>query len=424
MAALEASAIELAFELDPEAVDRVSIGEMPLPQPNHVVKLVDPTAITIAGVGRIGVRSRSEQQAQLRSDRAAAEREIERLSGELGDSSDPATLDAQWQATTAELQVLAERVRRARTELETARELWYRHNAEHEQAQGRAKEVQDRLVALEGDMAEAEREASPSDLAARLDNAKAEFERADAARTELGPQKPSESLEHLALEIEQRRQAINTRNRRRGELEVGIERRRARIQVLAGEGIDERLGEAERRHAELERERAKYQRDAEVLTLLRDTLVDAERSAKERYLRPLTARIQPYLQALLPGAEVTIDQSFGIAAVRRSTAGAEAFDQLSDGTQEQIAVLTRLAFAEMLHDRGLPAVVVLDDALVFADDRRLESMFQILQRAAQKLQIIVLTCREQLFEGLPAARLGLEITDPEQPAVRRAAGTS
>jgi uncharacterized protein YhaN len=53
-------------------------------------------------------------------------------------------------------------------------------------------------------------------------------------------------------------------------------------------------------------------------------------------------------------------------------------------------------------------VVILDDALVFSDDRRIAQMFGILERAAQKLQIIVLTCREQLFKGLAATRLRLE----------------
>jgi uncharacterized protein YhaN len=53
-------------------------------------------------------------------------------------------------------------------------------------------------------------------------------------------------------------------------------------------------------------------------------------------------------------------------------------------------------------------VVVLDDALAFSDDQRIERMFQILARAAQKFQILVLTCRERVFQDLPAQRLWLE----------------
>jgi len=70
------------------------------------------------------------------------------------------------------------------------------------------------------------------------------------------------------------------------------------------------------------------------------------------------------------------------------------------GTQEQIAVLTRLGFAELLLDQGRPATVILDDALVFPDDNRIEQMFDIMTRAARRMQIIILTCRKRLFTRL------------------------
>ena len=74
----------------------------------------------------------------------------------------------------------------------------------------------------------------------------------------------------------------------------------------------------------------------------------------------------------------------------------------------------RLALAELLCDRGLPAVVVLDDALVFSDDERMQRMFRVLERAAARLQILVLTCRERLFEDLAGTRLRLESPSPNE----------
>ena len=174
---------------------------------------------------------------------------------------------------------------------------------------------------------------------------------------------------------------------------------------LASRGA--RLILSARRRDELERECAKYRREVEALELLLRVLEDAERDAKGRYVAPLAGRIRPYLEALFPGAEFEVDEAFGITAVARG-GGAEAFDRLSDGTREQIAILARLAFAELLVDQGRPAVVVLDDALVFSDDQRIEQMFEILAHAATKLQIIVLTCRERVFQGLAARRLRLE----------------
>ena len=145
----------------------------------------------------------------------------------------------------------------------------------------------------------------------------------------------------------------------------------------------------------------------EALELLLRLLRDAEREAKERYVGPLVRRIRPYLEALFPGADLQVDEAFRIAAIARQSRP-ELFERLSDGTREQIAILTRLAFAELLADQGRPAVVVLDDALVFSDDQRIEQMFQILTRAADRFQILVLTCRERVFRGLPAQRLRLD----------------
>src|SRR3546814_1575771 len=76
----------------------------------------------------------------------------------------------------------------------------------------------------------------------------------------------------------------------------------------------------------------------------------------------------------------------------------EATDDLSKGTQEQLAVLTRIAFADLLIEKGKPASLMLDDALVFADDDRFEVMLDILTEAAQRMQIIILSCRTSRSE--------------------------
>ena len=111
-----------------------------------------------------------------------------------------------------------------------------------------------------------------------------------------------------------------------------------------------------------EEERRRAAREVQVLSLLLSTLRAAEQDAKERYLSPVLNRIRPYLQLLFPGAEITIDENLHIVGVRREAGYEEAFHHLSIGTQEQIAVLIRLAFAEMLVEQGQPATVILDDA--------------------------------------------------------------
>ena len=125
-------------------------------------------------------------------------------------------------------------------------------------------------------------------------------------------------------------------------------------------------------------------------------------------MSPVLKRVRPYLQLLFPGADIRIDENLSIASVVREAGYEEAFNHLSMGTQEQIAVLVRLAFAEMLVEQGHPATIVLDDALVFSDDLRMNRIFDILNMASQNVQVIVFTCREQLFEGLGGRQLSLK----------------
>ena len=108
-----------------------------------------------------------------------------------------------------------------------------------------------------------------------------------------------------------------------------------------------------------------------------------------------------------PGARALLDERFAVTGLTRDGRD-ESFDILSAGTQEQIAVLVRLAFADLLREQGRPAPVILDDALVFSDDERIERMFDILSAAAERMQIVVLTCRTGLFGRLGGHKLTLE----------------
>ncbi|NIY98759.1 hypothetical protein HC022_21785 [Salipiger sp. HF18] len=55
--------------------------------------------------------------------------------------------------------------------------------------------------------------------------------------------------------------------------------------------------------------------------------------------------------------------------------------------------------------------MILDDALVFTDDDRIERMFDALTRQAGDLQILVLTCRQRAFRELGGTALQLSAPD-------------
>jgi uncharacterized protein YhaN len=108
-------------------------------------------------------------------------------------------------------------------------------------------------------------------------------------------------------------------------------------------------------------------------------------------INQITEAIRPYFKILFPDSEPLIDENFWLQNILRNGVQ-EPFENLSMGTREQLAILIRLAYADLLAERGAPALIVLDDALVNTDDNRREKMKQILYRASQKYQIILLTC--------------------------------
>jgi hypothetical protein len=174
------------------------------------------------------------------------------------------------------------------------------------------------------------------------------------------------------------------------------------LRALGRDGIGERLAEVEGQLALKRRQAAVRNLEAIAARLLRNTLAEAQREAKDRWLAPVRRRVEPYLKLIQPGGEVVLNhdtleiEGFAREGVR------EPFQALSVGAREQVAVITRLALADTLRASGRPAAVILDDALVNTDEGRLERMHLVLHKAAQTLQILVLTCRERDFARLGA----------------------
>jgi DNA repair exonuclease SbcCD ATPase subunit len=442
-AALQAAAAEVAFEIEPAALARVRVDGRPLDQPSRSLRIVDPLAVMIEGIGRIMIRpvvpDRRRLQASVREAEGQIGRELEVLglrppsrrarqlelgltaAGVLAEK--PVRLETaaanppSWPEAPAVESALGEterqiegvvaELRPARRELDRVVEDRHRESLARAQTVAHLAQAERRLEQLRVELAATERATEAADLAASIADLQGRVGVAEQRLRQLQEQTPPEALDELERQMAGLRATVEQRDGALRERELALERLRERIQVVSGGGLDERLAGARRRLDALAREGAKYRREVEALELLLRLLRDAERDAKERYVGPVVRRLRPYLQALFPGAELEVDDAFRIAAIARSGAP-EPFERLSDGTREQIAILARLAFAELLADQGRPAVVVLDDALVFSDDQRIQQMFEILARAGEKLQILVLTCRERVFRGLPAHRLRLE----------------
>jgi hypothetical protein len=213
-----------------------------------------------------------------------------------------------------------------------------------------------------------------------------------------------ESVEAIDARIKRLEAAAANHQRTIATLTNAVTRLTALIQAQEGLGVEELLLTKQAERDWLRETITGYEQEAAVLQLLLETLENAEREAKNRYLAPVVQRVQPYLKMILPDSDIIFDEALGVAGLKRQ-GQTEDYGVLSGGTQEQLAVLARIAFAELLLGQNRPAAVILDDALAFSDDDRIESMFDVLMRAGEKVQIIVLTCRKKLFARLGAAPL-------------------
>ena len=200
------------------------------------------------------------------------------------------------------------------------------------------------------------------------------------------------------------RRELEAANEARINVEANLREKRRLVDGLTIElrtlGKDDAAGEMEIAEGELVRAenlKGRLNHQADALTLLLDTLLEEERIARETFLAPVRDRVEPYLKRLLPNSALLLDdQTLNITHLRREGMD-EPYERLSVGTREQLAVLARLAFADLLDEHGKKSPIILDDALVFSDDQRFEEMQRILGRAAERLQIILLTCHERAY---------------------------
>ena len=271
----------------------------------------------------------------------------------------------------------------------------------------RHEDGKERLEILKNALAGAEEESVEGDLQDAVKAAETALAEQEKSVADLEIKREGETLPQLEARISRIEKSLQDRRDKGAELKEKVAGFRSHIEALEGAGMDEAIQQKSREIELVDEQLQRNEREVQILSLLLSTLRSAESDAKERYLSPVLNRLRPYLQLLFPGAEITIDENLHIVGVVREGGHEEAFHHLSIGTQEQIAVLVRLAFAEMLVEQGHPATVILDDALVFSDDRRMERMFDILNMVAKRVQIIILTCREQLFEGVGGHQLSL-----------------
>lgn len=270
-------------------------------------------------------------------------------------------------------------------------------NAQMNQWHGKVSMLQEQVNNLQARIERLLAEESDESLKLRLDEAlhKCSVREAETmlARTKFDSMNPSS----IRTELEEAEKLLRAVRSQWENLERNVELLAVKVETLAEQSPGERLQECEGKAAKAQQQFESMERKANAIKLLFETMRDAEQEAKDQIMEPVQLRLRPYLKDVFPDADVSLDRSqFEIEGLQRKSFN-EKYTSLSVGTREQISVLTRLAIAGLLKEKGYPATVILDDALVYSDDRRFELMKGVLSRAAEErnMQIIILTCRKR-----------------------------
>ncbi|WP_175907306.1 MULTISPECIES: AAA family ATPase [Burkholderia] len=204
-----------------------------------------------------------------------------------------------------------------------------------------------------------------------------------------------------------------------------IIRLEADLEAKGALGLEEVAADKQRELDQVGRRCAELERRANALSHLLKLLTE-KRSALARRLRaPLQRHLSHYLQILFPGSSIEVGEDLSPGRITRvGTNGAETgeFEELSVGAREQMGVVARLAYADLLQEAGKSTLLILDDALVHTDKDRLDQMKRVLYDAASRHQILVFSCHPQTWQDLGVA--ARELSQESNPVAGSVGGAA
>ena len=340
-----------------------------------------------------GIEALDAEQSGLRQRVLQLQEELAGLP-ETGDPSLPRPDDAEALLSAADLQLKA---------AENAERQQQTLIAKAEQALNGASNEYQKLQAMLDDPQRRQQEQENArrlvDLRAQETTLKADLAQRAARIAAARPEILLQDIKRYGDSAEQVQAAYNTR---REEL-IHIQ---AQLQSLEADGLEEQRAKVASEVESLNRRHNELHRRAQALSLLVGLLASKRQALTRRLQAPLQKHLNHYLQLLFAQASLDVDENLIPGQlVRHGANGPEAgdFDALSFGAREQMGLISRLAYADLLQESGRPTLIILDDALVHSDQQRLSQMKRILFDAAQRHQILLFTCHPENWRDLGVA---------------------
>lgn len=341
----------------------------------------------------------------LEAQRLEAEADLTRMADSLGLSDaqcadatnaiEDADLAAQERAVgvaTAHARACTAALARAQGQARQAKEAWIRVRAEHQQAETRAARTRAELAVAREQLADQVLADALGEAREALRQREAEVSALEVSTAEADPEAAAHRLadcEHQLRRLAVEGTAMQTR----------ISGLRIALEEAGRHGQMSAEAEARRALADVDAQLTDLRARGRALALLKRTFDSELEQAKTRIVEPLIEALRPYLERVLGDALPRVNAALGLAGITRDGVE-EDFAGLSIGTREQLAVLLRLAYADVCIAQGRPVCVVLDDALVHSDSPRRTRMKAVLREASARYQILFLTCHGESYRDM------------------------
>ena len=342
--------------------------------------------------------------AALRSAQTALEATVEELEQELDTPADFSEAQAQEAVDAADAELA-----KAEQDAETA-EAAAKPFADRKAAEAltvlttRLEAKQSECADAQANLDAAETATTQDSLTIALETARAAVVEANATHESLAAQLADADPDTATLLLAGAKNRATSLQERMQSADKRIAELHSYIELAAGTAQRADLAEAKLEAATSEL--ARTTRRAEAARLLRNTMVAHRDTARARYTAPFNEALRSHARVLF-GPSVDFNFGDALDIVDRTVDGTTvALSELSGGTKEQLALLTRFAIADLVTATGdtAPVPVIVDDALGATDPERLTRMNLLFDQVGQKAQVFVLTCSPQRFDRVGAVR--------------------
>lgn len=162
-------------------------------------------------------------------------------------------------------------------------------------------------------------------------------------------------------------------------------------QILGDENEIENIDILQSEYAEARERLEKYKENYAILLKTYDFLQNADKSLKDKYVKPVKDSFMRYSESLekVIGEKIIINADFEL---RYESDGAEHSDEhLSSGQRSLCALCFRLALIDNMYPSQKP-FIILDDPFMSLDEEHLSKAKELLRDLAKNMQLIYFTC--------------------------------